>query len=108
MAATLSIQINASFNVNSTIYTANMALPSSAPTADAPFLFIVTSAPQATPTTTTTLLTVAVGAASEVYVAVAPPADLIQEAVGSNIVQALDVVVSEGTYNPTTKTFSPS
>jgi hypothetical protein len=52
------------------------------------------------------LLTVAVGAASEVYVAIAPPADLITQAAGSDIVHALNVVVSEGTYNATTHVFT--
>jgi hypothetical protein len=101
----ISIQINAAFTVGDSTYTANMALPDSAPTGQAPFVFLVTTAPTKSPTTTTTLLTVAVGAANEVYVAVAPPADLIQAAAG-NIVQALDVVVSEGTYDPKTKTFT--
>jgi hypothetical protein len=53
--------------------------------------------PTATPTTSSTLLTVAVGSANEVYVAVSPPANLIAEAAGSSIVSALDVVVSEDT-----------
>lgn len=108
MAADLSIRINASFKVDSTIYTANMALPSSAPTGDDPFVFIVTSASEKTPTATTPLLTVAVGATSEVYVAVSPPTDLIKEAVGTDIVQKLDVVVSEGNYDTGKQKFLPS
>jgi hypothetical protein len=101
----LDIAINASFKVDTTLYVANMSLPTSTPTAAAPFLFFVTSAPVATPTTVTTLLTVAVGATNEVYVAVAPPTDLITAAVG-DIVQSLNVVVEEGTYDPATKTFT--
>ena len=102
----IDVAINASFKIDGTIYNANMSLPTGTPTAAEPFVFLVTSAPEATPTTTTTLLTVAVGATNEVYVAVAPPTDLITSAVGSDIVQALDVQVSEGTYDPATKTFT--
>lgn len=106
----ISVQLNAAFNVDSKTYTADMSLPSSSPTAADPFVFTVTSAPfpQTTPNPTPaiTLLTVAVGTTSQVYVAVAPPTDLINSAAGSNIVAALDVVVSEGTYDPKTGTFS--
>lgn len=102
----LSIDINAAFKIDNVIYTANMALPTTSPTADAPFLFFVTSAESSTPSATTTLLTVAVGASQQVYVAVAPPTDLIESAVGSDIVQQLNVVVEEGTYDPTTHKFT--
>lgn len=101
----VSIAINASFKIDTTTYTADMALPSTAPTADNPFLFMVTSA-TAGQSGTTTLLTVAVGASSQVYVAVQPPMDLISGAVGSDIVQALDVVVAEGNYDPQTHKFT--
>ncbi|MEE3627193.1 hypothetical protein UCD39_24965 [Nitrospirillum sp. BR 11752] len=102
----IGVQLNAVFNIDSNTYTASMSLPTAAPTGAAPFLFKVTSAPTTTPTNLTTLLTVAVGSTSEVYVAIAPPADLIAAAAGSNIVSALDVVVSEGTFDPSKGTFS--
>lgn len=105
MSDTLSIEINASFLVNNTKYTANMGLPTAVPTGDAPFLFLLTSAPKDTPNKSTTLLTVAVGGSKEVYVSVAPPKDLIEAAVQSDIVQALNVVVAEGDYDTTTNTF---
>lgn len=100
----LDLAINASFKIDGKIYKADMSLPTSAPSATAPFVFLVTRAEEATPEKTTTLLTVAVGAASEVYVAVSPPTDLITAAVG-DVVQTLDVKVSEGTYDAATKTF---
>ena len=108
---TVGVVLNASFNVNSTIYTANMTLPSSAPTAAAPFLFNVTSAASATPNVTTALLTVAVGAADEVYVAVSPPLAMINTAAGvttggTDVVSALGIVVSEGTFDTTTNQFT--
>ena len=104
----IAVTLNAAFNIDGTTYTADMNLPTAAPTADAPFLFEVTSAPSTNPTpaTTTTLLTVAVGATDQIYVAVAPPANLIAEAAGSNLVQALDVQVSEGTFDPATGKFT--
>ncbi|REG14202.1 hypothetical protein ATI61_1354 [Archangium gephyra] len=110
----IAVQLNAAFNIEGTTYTANMNLPTSAPTATEPFLFQVTSVqtpttgqnPPTTPPTPTTLLTVAVGATNQVFVAVAPPTDLINATAGSNIVQALNVQVAEGNYNQTTKQFT--
>ena len=107
----IAVKINAAFNVDNNLYTANIAIPAGAPTGTAPFLFSITSTsipttPPTTPPPTTNLVTVAVGAASEVFVAVAPPVDLINSAAGSTMVQTLDVVVSEGTYDPTTQKFT--
>jgi hypothetical protein len=102
----IGVQLNAVFNIEKTTYTANMSLPTTAPSGTGPFIFKVTSAPTGTPTNSTTLLTVAVGSANEVYVAVSPPSNLIAEAAGSDIVSALDVVVSEGTFDPSKGTFS--
>jgi hypothetical protein len=101
----IDVQINAVFNIDGTTYTASMALPTATPTATAPFLFQVVSNPTATPASTTALLTVAVGAKDQIYVAVAPPTSLIAAAAG-DIVSALDVQVSEGNYNTTTKQFT--
>ena len=101
----ISATINAAFNINNSVYNASLSIPSAAPTAADPFTFKVTSTPTGG-TTTTSLLTVAVGASGEVYVAVQPPMDVISSAVGSDIVQTLNVVVSEGTYNTATGTFS--
>jgi hypothetical protein len=94
----IGIKINAAFNIDNTIYDATMTLPTSAPSATEPFLFVVTSAPAATPADTTTLLTVAVGIPGEVFVAVAPPTDLIATAAGNDIVTNLNVQVAEGNF----------
>lgn len=105
----ISAVVNAVFNIDQKIYTASLAIPSSAPTAAAPFLFSVTSqAPEAGGKTPDpqTLLEVAVGATNQVFVAVSPPMDVISGAIGSDVVQDLNVVVSEGTYNQQTHTFS--
>lgn len=102
----IGVQLNAAFNVDGTTYTANMNLPTTAPTGAAPFLFFVTSAPTGGGTAAT-LLTVAVGGQNQVYVAVQPPTSLITAAVG-DVVQTLDVVVAEGTFNPNTNTFTGS
>ncbi|MGE1153508.1 hypothetical protein [Pseudomonas sp. ICMP 460] len=105
----ISAVVNAVFNIDNKIYTASLAIPSSAPTKEVPFLFsVISQAPAAGGTTPPpqTLLAVAVGGTSEVYVAVSPPMDIISGAIGSDVVQDLNVVVSEGTYDPKTHTFS--
>lgn len=106
----ISASLNAVFVVDSTTYNASMNIPTSTPTADAPFLFSVTSTAAApagstTPPTPQPLLTVAVGATSQVYVAVAPPMPLI-EAVAGNVVNSLSVVVQEGTFDQQTNKFT--
>ena len=105
----VSATVNAVFLIDTKTYSASINIPSSTPTGAAPFKFNVTSQAPASGGTTPpaqTLLAVAVGGAGQVYVAVSPPMDVISGAVGSNIVQNLNVVVAEGTYNPTTGTFS--
>lgn len=113
----ISAKVNAEFLIDSKTYTASLNIPSSAPTGASPFIFSVISlaktpqdgqsvpAPQI-------LLQVAVGGDSEVYVAVAPPMDLISGAVGSEIVKDLNLVVSEGNFTPGsvpgTGTFGPA
>ncbi|NJO12139.1 MAG: hypothetical protein HC872_00205 [Gammaproteobacteria bacterium] len=98
----ISATVNAVFLIDTKTYTASINIPSSTPTATAPFQFNVTSqapTPQGgTQPAAQTLLQVAVGAAGQVYVAVSPPMDVISSAVGSNIVQNLQVVVAEGDY----------
>jgi hypothetical protein len=102
----ISVQVNAIFNINDTTYNASLSIPTSALTATAPLLFNVTTQPTGSTTVApSSILTVAVGATDEIYVAVAPPSDLITAAVG-DIVTALDVVVSEGTFDTTTNTFT--
>ncbi|MBI0328866.1 hypothetical protein [Burkholderia plantarii] len=99
----ISATVNAVFNIDSKIYTASLNIPTAAPTGTAPFRFNVTSKPAPTdggePATPTTLLEVAVGGNSQVYVAVSPPMDMINGAIQSEIVQDLNVVVSEGEYD---------
>lgn len=105
----ISASVHAVFNIDSKTYTASFDIPSAAPTALKPFNFsVVSQAPAAGGTTPPpqTLLQVAVGAASQVYVAVSPPMDVISGAVGSDIVKDLNIVVSEGTYNQTTGQFT--
>ena len=99
----IGVQLNAQFLIDGTTYSASMSLPTSAPTATNPFLFYVTS--KGTTGTENDLLTVAVGTADQIYVAVAPPQDLIAKAAG-DIVQQLNVVVSEGNYNTSTHQFT--
>ncbi|WP_246797695.1 hypothetical protein [Burkholderia perseverans] len=106
----ISATVNAVFNIDSKIYTASLNIPTSTPTGAAPFLFNVTSSAAPTeggaPATPTTLLEVAVGGSNQVYVAVSPPMDVIKDAIKSDIVQDLNVVVSEGTYDPSKHVFS--
>lgn len=106
----ISATINAAFNIDNKVYNASVNIPNAAPTGAAPFKFLVTSQAPAVgggaAPAPVALLTVAVGGSSQVYVAVAPPMDVISTAVGSNVVQNLDVVVSEGNYNVGAGTFS--
>jgi hypothetical protein len=102
----IGVQVNAVFNIDDTTYNASLSIPTSALTADAPLLFNVTTQPTGSAATAaSSILTVAVGATNEIYVAVAPPSDLITAAVG-DIVTDLNVVVSEGTFDTTTNTFT--
>lgn len=104
----IGVQVNAVFNIDSTTYNASLSIPTSALTAAAPLLFnVTTQVTGSDPSTASPILTVAVGATDEIYVAVAPPSDLIVAAVG-DIVTALNVVVSEGTFDTTTNTFTPA
>lgn len=103
----IGVQINAIFNIDDTTYNASMSIPTSALTATNPLLFNVTTQPTGSTDPASTVLTVAVGATDQIYVAVAPPSDMITAAVG-DIVTALNVVVSEGTFDTTTNTFTTS
>ena len=96
----ISAKVNAEFLIDKKTYEASLTLPDSAPTADKPFTFTVTSKGPEAGAVEQKLLEVAVGATNQVYVAVAPPMDLISDAIGGDakVVQALNVEVSEGTY----------
>lgn len=101
----MSIQanVNVKFQLGPDSYGVDLKLPSSTPTAAAPFLFNVDSL-KPDGTVLDNLLAVAVGSTAEIYVEVAPPKSLLTEVAG-DVVQQLNVVVSEGTYDPVTQTF---
>ena len=101
----MSIQasVNLTFTLGADTYAVNLSLPASTPSADSPFLFNVDSVKDNKPVDN--LLQVAVGAANQIYVAVAPPKSLLA-AVAADIVQQLDVVVSDGVYDTTTHKFT--
>ncbi len=102
----ISAQVNLTFSLESESYTVNLDIPSSTPTADAPFNFNVVNNPaKDSKEQPIDLLSVAVGATNQVYVAVSPPKNLLDAAV-SGLVQNLEVVVKEGTYDPTTNKFT--
>ena len=101
----IDIQLNAVFKVGNAIYNASMSIPAATPTKDSPFIFDVTSKPATDgDDKEASVLTVAIGGSKLVYVAVAPPQDLITAAAG-DIVQSLNVVVAEGEYDKVKKTF---
>lgn len=104
--AGISASINVKLALGDDIYTVDVNLPSSAPTADAPFHFNVISTPKDKPAEQDKLLDVAIGATNQVYVAVAPPNSLLVTAGVSDVVKELQVVVAEGNYDPTTGKFS--
>ncbi len=102
----IGVEINAEFLVAGTIYNASMSLPTTDLSASSPFLFSVTSQAEGSSATPASLLTLAVGGSELIYVAVAPPANLIAEAGVGDLVKQLDVGVSEGTYDPATHKFT--
>lgn len=76
------------------VYNIDLSLPSSSPTADQPFQFGVTNVQK------DKLLQVAIGEGKQFYVAVKPPASLL-DAASSSTVTDLKVEVSEGNFNGT-------
>lgn len=104
--AGISASINVKLALGDDLYTVDVNLPSTAPTADAPFHFNVISSPSAKPDEKDTLLDVAIGAANQVYVAVMPPNSLLVTAGVADVVKELQVVVAEGNYDPKTGKFS--
>lgn len=102
----MSIQasVHLTFTLGTDTYDVKLSLPASTPTAAAPFLFDVNTIKDKA--VVDNLLQVAVGAAGQIYVAVAPPKSLLT-AVAGDIVHELDVVVQDGVYNTTTHTFTP-
>lgn len=104
---TLSASIIVKLALGDDLYDIDLNLPSAAPTALAPFLFNVTSTSKAKPTDPANiLLDVAIGTTNEVYVAVAPPHSLLTTAGVGELVQDLQVVVAEGTYDPVKHIFT--
>lgn len=79
------------------VYNIDLSLPSSSPTADKPFQFGVSNVQK------DKLLQVAIGEGKQFYVAVKPPASLL-DAASSSTVTDLKVEVSEGDFNG--KTFT--
>lgn len=112
MAFSASIEVK--LGLGSDIYSVILALPSTAPTADAPFRFDVTSSPKSTDATPPgpatkpldTLLAVAIGGSGEVYVAVQPPSSLLTTAGVGDLVQQLQVVVKDGDYDTVKHVFN--
>lgn len=90
MKASIIVQLS----LGDEVYNINLSLPSSSPTAEAPFEFGVSNVQK------DKLLQVAVGEGSQFYVAVKPPASLI-DAASSHTVTDLKVEVSEGDFNGT-------
>jgi hypothetical protein len=117
----LSVQVG--FSLDNYNYTANLSLPDTAPTPEAPFVFRVTRSPAASSgspsgasdgsastaaaATAPALLTVAVGGTDAVYLAVSPPTDVIDN-VASGLVNELSVIVAEGNFNGAKFTTAPA
>jgi len=110
----LSASIEVKLGLGEDIYSVILNLPSTTPTAAAPFLFNVTSSPKnttppaagAAPVAGNDLLAVAIGGSGEVYVAVAPPSSLLTTAGVGDLVQQLQVVVEDGDYDTTKHIFN--
>jgi len=92
--------VHLTFKVDNDTYDVNLSIPAATPTKDAPFKFNVSSG-GATPTK---LLDVAVGDATHLYVAVAPPQKVL-DLIPNGVIQDLDVKVSDGGYDPQTGKF---
>lgn len=85
-------------------YNVDLNIPSSTPAPEAPFLFSVASLDK-DGKPVDTLLEVAIGNSSNIYIAVAPPGSLLKETGVDKVVENLNVVVSEGKYNKKDKKF---
>lgn len=99
----MEVKINVELKVGEDNYEVELLLPSSNPTAKAPFIFEVNQAianKKKDP-----LLQVAVGGAGYFHVAVKPPTALIAEAGAGELVQKLEVVVEEGSFNTESRKF---
>ena len=88
------------------VYDINLDIPTSAPTADKPFLFEVNQTKLDSQGkriedegSKDTVLKVAVGGESQAYIAVAPPQSLLETAKVSDYVDNLQVVVENGKYD---------
>lgn len=101
----MEIQVNVRFRASDTLsYEADVNLPTSEPSAAAPFKFSVV---QITKDSTgskqdsrSKALDVAIGDANHIYVAVMPPQDLLESTGVSKVVENLQVMIQEGSYNP--------
>lgn len=86
-------------------YTANLEIPTEAPSKEAPFVFKVTQS-RKSPDSTDDVLIVAIGDKDNFYIGVKPPKSLMELAKVENVVDQLKVVVEEGTYNVNDGIFS--
>lgn len=101
---TVSASISLDIKTSSTVYSSKLEIPAAAPTNIAPFHFSVASHDDKG-AAQNTLLQVAVGADSNIFVAVAPPQDLLSKAAG-DVVQNLKVLVEQGKYDEKTGQFT--
>lgn len=97
-----SVLVNFKIPDTSEEYEVNLELPTSKPTGDSPFKFKVV---QKVSENKDTVLDVAIGGEKQVYVAVAPPKSLLDAAKVGEVIQNLNVVVSDGNYNSDTGKF---
>ncbi|GFM84759.1 hypothetical protein PSCICO_01580 [Pseudomonas cichorii] len=115
----MKISINLRLSLGEDHYDVKLDLPGSTPTVDSPFLFGVEQfkfkAKDATKpdeketvdeSSIDKLLQVAIGDKNHLYVAVKPPTSLIEAAGVHNVVQNLEVLVSEGEYVPNERRFN--
>jgi hypothetical protein len=110
----ISAQVNLTFKLEEESYTVNLNIPSSAPTAKHPFNFKVVNnvsnsdegdSDEGNSDNKIELLSVAIGAKDQVYVAVSPPKKLLEDAAG-DLIENLDVVVQEGKYDRENNVFT--
>lgn len=100
----MEVKINVELKVGSDKYEVELLLPGSTPTAEAPFLFDVNQIND--PKKKDSLLQVAVGGTGHIRVAVKPPKNLIEKAGAGDVLEKLEVVVAEGSFNTEKRNFA--
>ena len=99
----MNASIRVELEINAKTYNISLGIPSSAPTWEAPYKFLITDGAAAD---SQSLLEVAIGDEQHYFVGVEPPKEVFELAKIENVVKQLQVVVAEGHYDQSTHAFT--